>query len=230
MKQLYLPLLLIVSLLIFPSCRDENDEPQPQTLYDIAELVSNSEPGAVFRVYLPDAEEAAVLTARGQTLKGMEPGKCAMIRYIPTNGKAYTTTDITLRQYAPITTTNLMKAVPENLSGWDTDGVWLMSLWRAGDYVIVRAKIEHSPAPRYYRLIVDESTLGDEIPTAYLYHKITQPADSYMQEYYTAYRVANLWSYPNVSALRIRVSNTNMPDKTEFIIPNPRPHQPQRID
>lgn len=191
------------------------------TLYDVVELKEQSNGQTVFELYLPDSDEAVTLTAEGSVFDDsdeMAPGDCLFLAYTPVDGNAYESGPITVEAWGRTTNEALMQGEPESLEGWDSDGVWLMSLWRAGGKVVMRVRLTYDVAPRLFALVVDKTTIEDEYPEAYLVHIRKSDVPNFMRQYYITFDVSALWTYQTCKGLRIHVNNSNMPEANLFVV------------
>ena len=204
-------------------CDDEEITEHTPALYDIVELASQNGSGSVFHLYKPDADEPVVLTTSTPAvdLALVDEGECLLMSYIPESGVPYTSGPIEFRSYGLITNATLKKIKPENLDGWDADAVFLFSLWRAGDKICMRVKLDYSTEPRLFALCVDESTLGEPYPTAYLYHSRRGAEPNFSRQYYAAFDVSELWKIEGCKGVEIKVNNSNIPSLDSFTVRNP---------
>ena len=175
MKPTLLLLLTAPLLLLIASCAGKgSDEPHPATLYDICE-VSQADPvaPAILHLYRPDADLPVILTAQPGALGATPPapGTSILAAYTPDDGRPYTSGPVTLHRWSTINNLPLQEAKDsEELQGWDTDPVWLLSAWRAGNKICMRLRLGYDTSPRRFALLLDPETASDPIPTAYLYH------------------------------------------------------------
>ncbi len=159
MKPTLLLLLTAPLLLLIASCAGKgSDEPHPATLYDICE-VSQADPAApaILHLYRPDADLPVILTAQPGAL-GATPPDPAPPSWPPTHP---TTAAPTPPARSPSTMVNhqqppLQEAKDsEELQGWDTDPVWLLSAWRAGNKICMRLRLGYDTSPRRFALLLD---------------------------------------------------------------------------
>lgn len=216
------PALLLAAGVALQGCDDKDDdgEHRQATLYDIVELTSTDAAGSTFTLWRPDADEAVTLRASGR-VSGVSAGDCLFLAYTPLNGKAYTSGDITIQAQGYVNNSALKKSTPEKLDGWDSEPVYLMSLWRAGDKVCMRLRMTYDEHARLFALVADETTLDEEYPTVYLFHRRINPDDNFARQYYAAFDVSALWSRPGCRGVRVRVNNSNNPALNTFTIENP---------
>ena len=206
------------------SCADDNDDaPHIATLYDVVEFTAQDGAGSVFTLWRPDATKAVILKSATPVVNTsvVSPGESLFLAYTPLNGKAYTSGPVEVHTYGTVNNAPLLKSDTEKLDGWDSEPVYLMSLWRAGNKVCMRLRMTYDTAPRLCALIVDEATAGDEYPTAYLYHKRPTDAPNFARQYYASFNAEALWKTPGCKGLRIRVNNSNNPALNTFVVENP---------
>ena len=214
-------LLLLLPLMIASCAEKGSDAPHPATLYDICEVAS-ADPASPVTLYLyqPDSDTPVTLTAPAGALGATppDPGTPILAAYIPANGQPYTDSPVTITNWAAITDIPIAEAKDtESLDGWDTDPVYLLSAWRAGGKICMRLRLPYSAEPRRFALLTDPSTLGDPIPTAYLYHRRPSPSPTYDRQYYIAFDITTLWALPSTRGLRIRLANTADPSLTTLL-------------
>ena len=216
-----------VAAIILGGCSEGDDENRSvvATLYDVAEVIEAGEETTVFEVYRPDAAEGAVLTADGSLFSESDevgPGHCVFLAYQPDSGEPYTSGAISVLGWGKAHNEALLQSEPEHLADWDRDPVWLQSLWRAGDKVILRTMLTYDSEPRVFALVLDKTTLADEYPEAYLVHNRKTDRPNFKRQFYAAFDVGALWSYPSCRGLRIHVNNSNLLEANLFVVDNPR--------
>ncbi len=210
------------------ACDDEDKaEVHNATLYDIVEFVAQDGTGTVFALWRPDAVKPVTLTTSSPVINTsvVELGESVFLAYTPLAGEAYKPGVIEVSAYGTVNNSPLMKSPTEKLDGWDSEPIYLMSLWRAGNKVCMRLRMTYDMAPRMFSLVVDEATIGDEYPTAYLYHKRPADVPNFSRQYYAAFDVTSMWNTPGCKGLRIRVSNSNIPSLDTFVVENPTPSE-----
>lgn len=206
------------------SCSDDDKGPDTRyaVLYDVVEYLDQTANGTRFSLYAPDAEDCVTLTSSSPLDMGeLEPGKCLLLAYVPCDGKAYISGTVNVRAIGAVTNDKLMKGPAESLADWDRDEVWLTSLWRAGGFIVTRIQLVYDPQPRQFRLVVDEETIDDEYPDAYLVNIRKNDNENYMRQYYVAWDVSALWTYDYIKGLRVHVNNSNNTSLTTFVIEKP---------
>ncbi len=200
------------------ACRDD-DGPDTANLVvsDLATFVGNNVTGAVFTVrQVDDLPEATLQSPSALDTAKVAPGSRVFISYRPANGLAYSTTDITLRQVALITSSAVVTAPIDSLPGWDADGVYLLSIWRTGHWLNVYARLAYDEQPRTYALVADEATLGDPVPQLYLAHTLASEVNTFDRRYYASFDISEVWQRSDIEGVDVHVANTNLTSSTLF--------------
>lgn len=206
------------------SCDNGNDNPPHQaTLYNMVELTAHDNTGTTFTLYRADSDEAATLRSPIPVdTAGTKIGESLFLAYIPDNPKPYASSDIEVIYTTPMTNRPLKQADSDGLANWNADPVYLLSIWRGGTKIYVRARLTYDTAPRFYELIVDEATKSQPVPDAYLLHHRTGSDPSFDRQYYVAFDISHLWNNPDYTSLRVHVNNSNNPAASTFLFSKER--------
>lgn len=177
-----------------------------------------------FLLYAPEASSPQTLVAQSAVRlpENSFDGETFLVSYYPDRKLADGSQTIGVSGLARINNSIIQQASDDDLAGWDNDPVWVTSIWRAGDKINMRLKLAYDTRPRQFALTVDESTLSDPYPTAYLVHKRQDGSDSFYRQYYASFSCTPLWEMQGVKGVKIRVNNANNPDKNLFVILSPR--------
>ncbi len=204
-------------------CSDDRaDGVRYATLYDVVEYTSQQDGVTVFSLYLPDDEDPVKLSASSPLNLGkLEKGESLLLAYTPSHGEAYVTDQIEVQGIGTVTNSKLLKGAPETLADWNKDPVWVSSLWRAGRNVVMRVSLVYDAYPRVFKLVVDETTMDNEYPDAYLVNIRRSDGENFLRQYYVAFDLYALWTHPQYKGLKIHVNNSNNTSLTEFIIEKP---------
>jgi|GEM_PF-185186 len=218
-------LLAMIYGLSLHSCGNDDEAAEHfPTLYDVVELASQDDVnGSVFTLYRPDADDPVTLTSSqaAVNLSVVKPGESLFLAYVPHSHEPYTSGEITVVNYGTVNNSTIKKSAPEKLEGWDSEPVFLMSHWRAGNKICMRLKMTYDPNPRLFALVVDESTLGDDYPTAYLFNRRSDDTPGFSRQYYAAFDVSAMWQTVPCKGLKVRVNNSNLPSLDCFTVANP---------
>lgn len=213
---------VIASLILLTSCTEKGDDtPNPATLYDICEVAPDTDRShVILHLYRPDSDTPVILTAQPGALGENPPesGTSILAAYTPADNRPYTNGPVTLHSWSAINNIPIQEAkTTDDLQGWDTDPVWLLSAWRAGNKICMRLRLGYDTAPRRFALLLDPATIDDPIPTAYLYHARPTSAPTFDRQYYVAFDITPLWTLPTTDGLRIRLANSATPSLTTLL-------------
>lgn len=208
-----------LSLCGLASCGEDDVESHQPSLYDLVELTAHDRLSTTFTLYRADSDEPLTLKSVNPVdTAGTKIGESLFLSYVPLSGKPFTSGDIEVNYTTPMSNRRLKQAAPGALAEWKSDPVYLLSLWRAGSRIYVRARLTYDKAPRNYELIVDETTKESEIPDAYLFHRRQEPTPNFQRQYYVAFDISSLWNSAAYKGLRVHVNNSNNPSDSVFTI------------
>lgn len=211
-------MLIVILGTSLSSCRDDDgvDGPVSMQLWDIVtyEGRNSNNSGSVFTFRQVDDSPLVTLTS-DITLKEIEQGQRLMIRYIPENGKAYTSDRISLLSAAKINDGKAETEWKSDYDIWNRDKVYLYSTWRTGSYINFHLRLTYSKEPRMFNIVLDPKTMDTETPEFYLVHIMAQETDNHDRAYYASFDIDEIWNAPTTKAVKIHVANTNL-DKEIF--------------
>lgn len=199
---------------------DTVDGPVDMVRYDIVTFAGN-DPGAHFLLYAPGADSPVSLRADKMIdTISVRPGCRVLLGYTEPEVAGG---PIGLRGLSTINSDTL-RGAPSEPEGWNADSVWLVSTWRAGQYVDMRLRLPYSEEPRMFALVLDSATLGSPVPQLYLAHRLPEGVDAgatFSRSYYASFDIEGLWSRPEVTGVSVNVANANIPTKRQFIFEKP---------
>lgn len=210
---------LLAAIILLPAlwgCNDDNTPlTEEATSYDIVCLsdISNTE-GMTFTLTRPGGSE--LITYRTKYLfksDALKKGDRLLLAYIPNSGAApYRSGYITPKGYSTITNDQLRVASLENLSGWDSDPVYMLSAWLSQDYLNIRARLPFTAdTARSLMVVLDEATTGDTYPTCYLAHRLEKPVNTFNRAYYLSVDMSAMRTkLPTARGFILRVNNSNL--------------------
>ncbi len=216
--RIVLLVVLLLGLAQFSSCSDDDgvDGPVDMQLWDIVtyEGPASASSGSVFSFRQVDDSPLVTLSS-DVTLKEVDNGTRLMIRYIPEGGKPYVSGNIRLLSASRINQGPADKEWKDEYSQWNRDKVYLYSAWRTGSHINFHLRLTYSTEPRVFTLVLDPATADSDVPEFYLVHIMNEPTDYHDRAYFASFDIGEFWNRPGVSAVKIRVANTNL-DKYIF--------------
>lgn len=203
--------IFIAVALLLAGCADNGDPgEQAVILYDVVELARNDDGGSQFLLYHGDGEPVTLTSDRYIGDK-TAIGESLVICYTPAGGEAYQSGEIQLRGAYAITNAKMVVEDAVEIAGWDTDPVYLQSLWRAGSKINVRCKLPVSGSARRLALVADATTMNDAVPQLYLAHDLSDDSPTYDRTYYISFDISELWDIGQYAGVDIHVNNSNLP-------------------
>lgn len=188
--------------------------PQVQTL---ATFEGNTSDGARFS-YIAQGD-GPIVDLQAQVLVdtvSMHAGDRVLLTYVPRDSEG----KISLLSAIRVNNGVIQRKDAKTLQGWDSDPLFVESMWRTGRYLNLRCKLLWAPEPRRYNLEVDTNAIFCDIPDVYVAHEIsdsTNRSTAYMASNFASFDISALWDSPGVRGIKVHVNNSNLTDKTEFI-------------
>lgn len=204
-----------IGLSVLCGCREEGPASKRPMVYNIVEW----EDASHFRLFRPDGDEAFRLTAAQPLVTEAEikAGECLMIGYRQREGsEVYSDGEIELEGYNMVNNGKVEVVGAEDIKGWDSEPVYVQSLWRAGRNICMRVRLTYDAKPRRFALVVDSATVNKARPRAYLYHRRGTTGPNFERQYYAAFDMSALWALPTCKGLDIEVNNSNLTGKGTF--------------
>ena len=221
MKRPCLPFILIVAILL-ASCTKNEDYADKFVSYDIVQLVSASNTGTTFSLYLPDSDSEIIYNdTRGAVI---DTGKVAIgerlfLGYIPAS-QPYVSGFITATGYTPITNDTLYvnTETPVDSTNWNANGIYIHSIWRMGNFINVHGKLTYTDAGSRLRLAVDKSALDTTpaVTSVYLIYYMEKPVANFEREFYASFNISSVWNSTWCAGIEVNVANTNLTNKNKF--------------
>ncbi len=210
---------IVANLVLLTGCLNHDTvdgevTPQVQT---IATFEGNTPTGASFSYIAQGDGPRQLLQAHVKVdTVNLHTGNRVLLTYIPREIPG----EISLINISRVNGGALKTEAAEDLSGWDTDPLFVEAMWRTGTYINLRCKILWAPEPRRYWLEADSNTLNREMPDLYVAHVIpdsTNRAAAYMALNYASFDISPIWENPDVKGVKIHINNSNLTNKQEFI-------------
>ncbi len=201
----------IFLLLVFIVTACDNETPTSDiTFSDVAMVQSVSETGTTFAIAGNDSFVKKHLHT-GKILKNEDEdltGKCIFIKYsfIDKNSG-----EINLLSASIISNYEAETGGREDISGWDTDNIHLLSYWTIDKTLIIKASLPYYPESRKIALIIDNETTDTDMPHAYLYHSLEdaiKPEDTFNRNYYVAFDLEKVTSGQNWSGIILHFNDS----------------------
>lgn len=205
---------MIVLMAILTGCinSDTIDGSVDMTTWDIATFEGNVEQRATFTVRQGDDSPEATLTyPREIEMENLSAGDRVYIAYNPVDNVPYRSGEITLKSISLITQGRVEVAPFDPADGWNADPVYVVTIWRTGDYLNIYCRLPYYTDPRRFGITADESTIGSAIPQLYLNHQLPEEVNSFDRAYYASFDISAVWRLGTTLGIDLHVNNSNLP-------------------
>lgn len=206
--------LWLLAAMLPAACSDDDSAPLEYRA-DIVTFTGNDDSGATFGRIEQNSDDVTPLVARGvrvDTAKVLAGSRVLMVyeEMAELSGPMY----VNVRSLQQIV--NGAVSVADETDGWDKDAIYMMSLWRTGNYLNLECRVENSEEPRNFGLIADPATLDNAVPDLYVAHDMGDHPASYMRRIYASWDISAVWSRAGCRGVRVhmRDSNRNIKEMT----------------
>lgn len=206
-------LLLLLMAAVVGSCNSKDEPNDAFTYYNVVIYDGSVDGLPAFLTVNPETGDDVIYTSgTSVTLNNVNPGDCAFIGYtIPDNRPAYSSGKIYLIGYSEMTNIKSQIIEHNDIEGWNSTPIYMMSYYTMYNRLILQCQIPYSSTKRKLGLVVDKSTLGDEIATAYLYQKLEDGEPTFEREYRIAFDLSNIVEQLPGDSLKVMINNSNLP-------------------
>lgn len=207
-KFIYISLLCIIAT----ACSDDNPPSSVASFTDVALIKDINESGTTFAIAgnennIPTRLHSSnILHSEDTELKGT----CIVISYTFADES---TGEINLRGASIISNFNAISDEKQNIEGWNTDIIRLMSYWTIERRIILRVQLPYSPDKRRLELVVNNTTLSHQYPEAFLFHSLEgtiDPADTFYRTYYIAFNIDEISESIDWKGLKIHINDPEL--------------------
>lgn len=199
------------AVVVMSSCRDQGDSFNHRVMY--TQLVTVADTGAggsdmkfTFRRF--DDSPLITLTAPAMGLNEKALGQRALLYYYSPVGDPYAPGPVEVRGLS-VVNTDTVKARHLERYNWDASPIWLNAIWRTGEYLNMRVRLDYSDKPRYLGLLLDSASMESSVPQLYLLHDLDGAPDNFLREAYLSFYIADLWNRPDLQGIDVHVNDIN---------------------
>ena len=204
-------IIVLTLLLTLVACGDEDiDRRYTDYRTDIVTFLDNDEQGAVFELLRRDDSTAVTLLGNLALGNGVKPGQRVLLRYDWADRLAADRRRVMVYGVATIVSDSLRYTV-KPLSDYldQMEPVKLLSIWRTGDYLNLRAQVEYTGKARHFYLLLDSATVKADTAHCYLVNNTHGDTTYHWREGYASFFVGNLWHRPGLRTMRVHVNDDN---------------------
>lgn len=199
-------ILLALTAVFAASCTGDGPEEVIPAIADIALVKDIDRDGMTLIVAGNDGKGQALHSPTVLQSEENIVGNCIYIAYT-----YYGTGEIELISASPINNFTAFVDTPDNIEGWDDDPIRLQSCWTIEQSLVVRAELPYYKGSRKLALVIDESSIGEEYPDAYLYHSLEGAidiTDTFYRSYYFAFSIAEVAGEYSINGLNVHINDT----------------------
>ncbi len=225
LKNIFLTTAVCAAALSMASCDSNNDPEGGGTVIysNIVTVESVESTGAAFTFQKENDSPLITLTTT-QSVSGdganlLKKGMRIVLSYTPVSGEQYKSGPITAYQWVKTYGGgDQLPVVPESSTpGWYTNAVQQVMIQRTGPYL--NAGIVSNDNPNECRIVVDEATVNDEYPKAYLIYKSSTPLPTnYL--FYVSYSMTDLMERSTFQGLDVTYDDSYGRHTTRVDRPN----------
>lgn len=226
LKNIFLTTAVCAATLSLASC-NSNDVPEGggTVIYtNIVTVESVESTGAAFTFQKENDSPLITLTTTqsvgGDGANLLKKGMRIVLAYTPASGEQYKSGPITAYQWVSAIGEGAQLPVvsASSTSGWSTNAVQQVMIQRTGPYL--NAGIVSNDNPNECRIVVDETTVNDEYPKAYLIYKSSSGPMSRIFYYYVSYSMTDLMERSTFKGLEVTYEDSKGKQTTRVDRPN----------
>lgn len=154
------------------SCNDDNKGPQvpTNTIYNVVTLASRTDKGVTFTYQANYDKPVYTYVASGYQLneKKFDVGCRLLLAYVPQNGDALASGDITVWGVSPIFNGKLTYGNQEAYKNWGITELGVSALWMTEGWLNINAKFPTQGAPTNFQLVCDQATANGPDADVYM--------------------------------------------------------------
>ncbi len=198
LKNIFLTTAVCSAALSMASCDSNNDPEGGGTVIysNIVTVESVESTGAAFTFQKENDSPLITLTTTqsvsGDGVNLLKKGMRIVLSYTPVSGEQYKSGPITAYQWVKTYGggDQLPVVSASSTSGWYTNAVQQVMIQRTGPYL--NAGIVSNDTPEECRIVVDEATVNDEYPKAYLIYKSRNSPQPVNYVFYVSYSMTDM--------------------------------------
>lgn len=211
MKKILFLITILPAMMSLTACSDDDNPSDSIELYDIVRLESVTEKGSVFTLCKPASDDEITLVApQIVNTKLVAEGERLLIMYVPDSREAYRSGSVTLKGYGTIINGELKHGDDEDIDGWESDPVYLLSAWRSGKYLNIHARLQYGVKPQNFNLVMPDEQSGGKYPDLYLVYSRDADVTTFSRAYYASYDISELVEDSDVEGFTLHLNNSNL--------------------
>lgn len=208
---------IITALVLLASCNTQNDEPVYDSYLNFATLESLYSGGCSFRVQESNSSSPVILTSTSSLPTNFTVGNRYVIQYSNENAGAYVSGPISLLYALTPFGGDATVATSDSISKLMSDNISVPYIKRIGRWLDVQAFASVSYQPNVFGVFVDEATVKQEYPEAYLGFR-TDFSNGSQYVLYGSFNISPIMGFESAKGFNLHYKFNNIwkTEKIEF--------------
>ena len=218
-------ILILFVLLLATSCEKTSNNggistPEGTTMYDIVTFVGNPQSNnnnSVFQFQKENDSRLTTLCANNIALDtaSTKVNTRVLLAYTPETGMHNIDDNITVNSVVSIFNDSIHTGEVNRLPDPQNNPIFVEIIQRSGSYINIQCGLTYVREPLNFTLMVDASTIDNEMPNVYLSYKKDSNRIATFQRFIASIDIANLWNRPTCKGIKLHVNDSNF-DKNEI--------------
>ena len=192
---------------VLSSCNNTYPEADDTGYMDIVTFVSTTSNSATFEMQQRDDSPVITYVARDLSVdtEYCPSGTRLLLAYAPISGEPYKSGYIHVLGMQGVYNAEVKQsAIPHD---WDADGIFMLEMWRSGNYINVSSVITSVDVPKRYDLLVDPATVDDEFPQLYVVFENAKTNET-ERAYFASFDIKNLLDKSTCRGVVVNLKDT----------------------
>lgn len=211
MKRAWLYVISILPLLLFTACKGEEEDIYGIFYADIVTCHTGSE-GLHFSYQTTDSTPADTLYPTSPVTETIKEGERVLLQFRPVEQLAEHRKRIEVQALSAIHFDTLRVVGHNNMDKLPDDTLYLQSVWKTGDFLNLRYRIDYHSRPHSIMLITDEETLSGDTLKLQLRHSRNDDPEGHWSNMYSSFNISACRKHP-YTTIQLYVNQVNFNHK-----------------
>ena len=221
LKNLFFATLSFVAFAgIFTSCNmsSNSGESNDNTIYTFATVEAVNDNGASFTFRKEDDSPLITLySTQSFNTTTVKAGMRVFIGYTITGNQPYTSGQVTITGMLSPLGGDIIVGTADDYEQFASQKIGIEAFWRSGEYLNITATGAYYQDPKTFALVVDETTIDEPYPTAYLIFKSDRDIESVSDKaIYGSFDISEVWNREGFKGLAVHVNSTGVQQLYSF--------------
>lgn len=193
---------------VLSSCNNTYPEADDKGYIDIVTFVSTTSNTATFEMQQRDDSPVITYVARDLSVDTSycPRGTRLLLAYAPISGEAYKSGYIHVLGMQGVYNAKVKQAaIPKD---WDSNGIFLLEMWRSGNYINISSVITSVDVPKRYDLLVDPTTIDNEFPQLYVVFE-NEKINETERAYFASFDIKSLLDKSTCRGVVVNLKDSN---------------------